>query len=115
LPSLRPALCTVAEQHVNGKAAHAGYENSKQGWVYDVEVVSGVKVFDVKLDATKGTVISSAEDMALKPRTADDWHVLDKAIGRASGALRADAPKQADCKAALGDLLKTFNTMQGKA
>jgi hypothetical protein len=31
---------TVAEQHANGKA-RAEYENSKQGWVYDVEVVSG--------------------------------------------------------------------------
>jgi uncharacterized membrane protein YkoI len=53
---------TTAEQHANGKAARAEYENSKQGWVYDVEVVSGTKVFDVKVDADKGTVISSAED-----------------------------------------------------
>ena len=53
---------TIAEQHANGKAARAEYENSKRGWVYDVEVVSGGKVFDVKVDADKGTVISSAED-----------------------------------------------------
>ncbi|MCL6486075.1 MAG: PepSY domain-containing protein [Janthinobacterium lividum] len=55
---------TTAEQHANGKATRAEYENSKQGWVYDVEVVSGAKVFDVKVDADKGTVISSAEDKA---------------------------------------------------
>ena len=55
---------TVAEQHVNGKATRAEFENSKQGWVYDVEVVSAAKVFDVKVDADKGTVISSAEDKA---------------------------------------------------
>lgn len=55
---------TVAEQHANGKAMRAEYEHSTQGWVYDVEVVSGVKVFDVKVDATLGTVISSAEDKA---------------------------------------------------
>ncbi len=55
---------TTAEQHANGKAARAEYEKSKQGWVYDVEVVSGAKVFDVKVDADKGTVISSAEDKA---------------------------------------------------
>ena len=55
---------TTAEQHVNGKAARAEYENSKHGWVYDVEVVSGAKVFNVKVDADKGTVISSAEDRA---------------------------------------------------
>ena len=53
---------TVAEQHANGRAARAEYENSKQGWVYDVEVVSGAKVFDVRVDAEKGTVLSSAED-----------------------------------------------------
>lgn len=53
---------TAAEQHANGKAAKAEYENSKQGWVYDVEVVSNAKVFDVKVDGDKGTVISSAED-----------------------------------------------------
>jgi hypothetical protein len=29
---------------------------------YDVEIVSGAKVFDVRIDANKGTVISSAED-----------------------------------------------------
>ena len=55
---------TTAEQHANGKAARAEYENSKQGWVYDVEVVKGAKVFDVRVDADKGTVISSAEDKA---------------------------------------------------
>ena len=55
---------TTAEQHANGKAARAEYENSKQGWVYDVEVVSGNKTFDVRVDANKGTVISSAEDKA---------------------------------------------------
>lgn len=55
---------TTAEQHANGKATRAEYEQSKQGWVYDVEVVSGAKVFDVKVDADKGTVISSAEDTA---------------------------------------------------
>jgi len=53
---------TVAEQHANGAASRAEYENSKQGWVYDVEVVSGAKVFDVRVDADKGTIISSAED-----------------------------------------------------
>ncbi|HQR04485.1 MAG: PepSY domain-containing protein [Proteobacteria bacterium] len=54
----------VAEQHAQGKASRAEYEHSKQGWVYDVEVVSGTRVFDVRIDAEKGTVISSAEDKA---------------------------------------------------
>ena len=52
----------AAEQHVNGRAVRAEFENSRQGWIYDVEVVSGAKVFDVRIDAEKGSVISSAED-----------------------------------------------------
>ena len=64
---------TTAEQHVNGKAARAEYENSKAGWVFDVEVVTGSKVFDVKVDADKGTVISSTEDKADR----DDEHDKD--------------------------------------
>lgn len=60
---LTQAIAT-AEQNANGKAARAEYENSKQGWVYDVEVVSGAKVFDVMVDADKGAVIMSAEDKA---------------------------------------------------
>ncbi|WHZ11721.1 MAG: Integral membrane protein [Burkholderiaceae bacterium] len=55
---------TAAEQHVNGKASKAEYEQTRQGWAYDVEVVSGAKVFDVRVDADKGTVISSTEDKA---------------------------------------------------
>lgn len=53
-------------------------------------------------------------EAGLKPRAADDWHVLDKAIDKALAALRTDAPNQADCKAALAVLLKTFSTLQGK-
>ena len=60
----------IAEQHASGKASRAEYENTRQGWVYDVEVVSGAKVFDVRIDADKGTVISSAEDNA----DGDDEH-----------------------------------------
>jgi uncharacterized membrane protein YkoI len=52
----------VAEQHVNGKAFRAEFENSKQGWVYDVQVVSGAKVFDVRVDADKGSVILTSKD-----------------------------------------------------
>ena len=52
---------------------------------------------------------------SLKPRAADDWHLLDKAIDKALAALRADTPNQADCKAAMGALLKAFDTLEGKA
>ncbi|MFC5549110.1 hypothetical protein [Massilia aerilata] len=55
-----------------------------------------------------------AAEAGLKPRAADDWHVLEKAIDPALSALRADTLAQADCKAALADLLKTFDKLQGK-
>ena len=67
--SLSQAI-TAAEQHTNGKASKAEYEQTKAGWAYDVEVVSGNKVFDVRVDADKGTVISSAEDQ----KDRDDDH-----------------------------------------
>lgn len=59
--SLTQAI-TAAEQHAAGKATKAEFEHGKQGPVYEVEVVSGSKVFDVRVDADKGSVISSRED-----------------------------------------------------
>ena len=61
--SLTQAIA-AAEQQANGRATRAEYEHTKAGWAYDVEVISGTKVFDVRVDADKGTVISSAEDTA---------------------------------------------------
>ena len=52
----------AAEQHANGKATRAEFDRTLQGGLYDVEVVSGGKVFDVTVDADKGTVLSSVED-----------------------------------------------------
>ena len=54
-------------------------------------------------------------EAGLKPRAADDWHVLDKAIDHALTALRADASNQADCKMKMTDLLKTFDRFQGQS
>lgn len=53
-------------------------------------------------------------EAGLKPRAADDWHLLDKSIDKALTALRTDTPSLADCKAAMGTLLKTFDTLEGK-
>ena len=53
---------TAAEQHVGGKASRAEYEKHKGQWVFDVEVVKGTKVMDVKVDPTNGKVIAAVED-----------------------------------------------------
>ena len=67
LPATKISLSqavTAAEQQANGRATRAELEHTQSGIVFDVEVVSGAKVFDVRVDANKGTVISSAEDKA---------------------------------------------------
>jgi uncharacterized membrane protein YkoI len=52
----------AAEQHVGGKAAKAEYERDKGKWVFDVEVVKGQTVMDVKVDPASGKVIAATED-----------------------------------------------------
>ena len=53
---------TAAEEDVHGKAARAEFEKTSAGWAWDVEVVQGTKVFDVRVDASNGTVVSSVPD-----------------------------------------------------
>ncbi|BAN34707.1 propeptide PepSY and peptidase M4 [Sulfuricella denitrificans skB26] len=55
---------TVAEQQIGGKASRAEYEKHKGQWIFDVEVVNGKKVMDVKVDPMSGKVIAATEDKA---------------------------------------------------
>ena len=66
IANTRISLATAveaAEQHVQGKALQAEFEQQKGGqWVYDVEVAGASGVFKVKIDVDKGTVLSSKAD-----------------------------------------------------
>ena len=53
-------------------------------------------------------------EAGLKPRAADDWHVVDKSIDRALNALRVDTPNVAECKKAMTELIGTMDDIQGK-
>lgn len=55
---------SAAVQHAHGKASKAEYERTSNGDAYDVEVVRGKQVFDVRVDATSGAVIASTPDKA---------------------------------------------------
>lgn len=54
----------AAEEHAGGKAARAEFERHNGQWVFDVEVVKGNQVMDVKVDPTTGRILSAATDKA---------------------------------------------------
>ena len=57
----------IAEGHVGGKAAHAAFGQGpgKRGKaVFEIEVVQGTTVTDVKVDAASGNVLSAVPDDA---------------------------------------------------
>jgi uncharacterized membrane protein YkoI len=67
--SLTQAIQT-AEHHVRGQAVRAELEASREGWIYDVEVVADGSPYDVAVDAVKGTVVAAAKDKT----DTDDGH-----------------------------------------
>jgi uncharacterized membrane protein YkoI len=50
---------TIAERQVDGRAQSARFEHGRAGWLYDVEVAHAQQVFDVLVDANKGTVLTT--------------------------------------------------------
>ncbi len=53
---------SAAEQHVGGKASRAEYEQHNGKWVYDVEVVKGKEVMDVKVDPASARIVAASKD-----------------------------------------------------
>jgi len=54
----------AAERHTSGRSTRAEFEHSQGKAVFDVEIVAGTKVMDVKVDAMSGAVIAATEDRA---------------------------------------------------
>lgn len=53
---------TAAEKQVGGQAARAEYETYKGKGIFDVEVVKGCDVMNVKIDPTNGNILSVEAD-----------------------------------------------------
>jgi len=53
-------------------------------------------------------------EAGLKPRAAEQWHVLDKKVDTALKALRADKPDPSECKKALAEMIMTMDQSSGK-
>ncbi|MDD2463080.1 MAG: PepSY domain-containing protein [Desulfobulbus sp.] len=52
----------IAEQFTLGTASRAELEHEHDQWLYDVEVVNGPKVTDVKIDPESGKVLTALLD-----------------------------------------------------
>ena len=59
--SLSEAIA-AAEAKTGGRASKAEFEQSANGWMYDVEVVVGDAVSDVKVNPENGSVMAVSED-----------------------------------------------------
>lgn len=75
--SIAQAISAAEKKH-GGKATKAELEHGKQGLIYEVEVVVGAKIFDVKVDAGNGSILSSTEDKPDHDNRRDDDHDDDR-------------------------------------
>lgn len=70
--SLEQAIATAQQHQAGGRATKAELESEKGATFYEVEVVSNNQVFDIKIDAVNGTVLSSKLDKQDSEESDDD-------------------------------------------
>jgi hypothetical protein len=53
-------------------------------------------------------------EAGIKPRSAADWHLVDKSLDKLYSAIRQSKPDVAACQLALSDVLSTMDKAEGK-
>jgi hypothetical protein len=81
------------------------------------DVATLVNKGDLVAARKRVTDLESAWDGAeagIKPRSATDWHLVDKSLDKLYSAIRATKPDVAACKLALSDALSNMDKAEGK-
>jgi hypothetical protein len=81
------------------------------------EVATAVNKGDMVAAKQHTTNLESAWDAAeagIKPRSAADWHLVDKALDTLYKAIRADRPDPGTSKQALASVIASMDTAQGR-
>lgn len=114
-PAITPAAGSTPAPTATSAASKLGDLSAFRSIAADVAAT--VDKGDLSAAKTRIRDLELAWDSAeagLKPRAADDWHALDKSIDHALKTVRADSPKQADCKKVITELITSLDSMQSK-